>query len=355
MANDVRKQRGRKPRRKSDVFISWSGSNSREIASALKKLLETKVFAVEKIKCFVSNQDIESGANWRNIIHSELKSCKIGIICITKENVRKPWIYYEAGAMAAQGVSEIIPLLISCSLDVLKETPLQSNQAVDFYDYQRFVKMICDIAEEMEYRERTEDEKNVLIKAQYEHLKRDLTQTLKRLRDYRLFNETYVYPNDVTTVRKNTIFVSAPMSSISGDEYKELRKSLIEICKVLTELQPVGFTEAFCPVIEKDNPLRFDGKTKAIKDNFPQMKQSDSMLIIYPRNVPSSSLVENGYGIALTKKIVIFHKEKLPYILEEAGGAIQNVKTYHYDSFSEIKDILVNNGMTLFDGDGDDL
>ena len=26
-----------------------------------------------------------------------------------------------------------------------------------------------------------------------------------------------------------------------------------------------------------------------------------------------------------------------------------------YDSFSEIKDILVNNGMTLFDGDGDDL
>lgn len=45
----------------------------------------------------------------------------------------------------------------------------------------------------------------------------------------------------------------------------------------------------------------------------------------------------------------------MPYILEEAGGAIQNVKTYHYDSFSEIKDILVNNGMTLFDGDGDDL
>lgn len=41
------------------------------------------------------------------------------------------------------------------------------------------------------------------------------------------------------------------------------------------------------------------------------MKQSDSMLIIYPRNVPSSSLVENGYGIALTKKIVIFHKEKI--------------------------------------------
>lgn len=268
MANDVRKQRGRKPRRKSDVFISWSGSNSREIASALKKLLETKVFAVEKIKCFVSNQDIESGANWRNIIHSELKSCKIGIICITKENVRKPWIYYEAGAMAAQGVSEIIPLLISCSLDVLKETPLQSNQAVDFYDYQRFVKMICDIAEEMEYRERTEDEKNVLIKAQYEHLKRDLTQTLKRLRDYRLFNETYVYPNDVTTVRKNTIFVSAPMSSISGDEYKELRKSLIEYVKFLQNCNLLVSQRFFVQLLKKTILYGLMVKQKQLKTIF---------------------------------------------------------------------------------------
>ena len=156
MANEVRKPRGRKPRKKSDVFISWSGNNSKEIAGALKNFLETKVFATEKIRCFVSNQDIASGADWRNRIHSEIKSCKIGIICITKENVKAPWIYYEAGAMVAQGVSEIIPLLISCSLDALRDTPLQSNQAIDFYDFQRFVKMICDIAEEMEYRERTD-------------------------------------------------------------------------------------------------------------------------------------------------------------------------------------------------------
>lgn len=170
--------------------------------------------------------------------------------------------------MAAQGVSEIIPLLISCSLDVLKETPLQSNQAVDFYDYQRFVKMICDIAEEMEYRERTEDEKNVLIKAQYEHLKRDLTQTLKRLRDYRLFNETYVYPNDVTTVRKNTIFVSAPMSSISGDEYKELRKSLIEYVKFLQNCNLLVSQRFFVQLLKKTILYGLMVKQKQLKTIF---------------------------------------------------------------------------------------
>ena len=50
MANEVRKPRGRKPRKKSDVFISWSGNNSKEIAGALKNFLETKVFATEKIR-----------------------------------------------------------------------------------------------------------------------------------------------------------------------------------------------------------------------------------------------------------------------------------------------------------------
>lgn len=175
--------------------------------------------------------------------------------------------------------------------------------------------------------------------------------TLKKLRDYRLFNTNYVYPNTITTVRKNTIFVSAPMSSISDDEYKELRDNLKIICEILVKMK---FTEVFCPAIEKDDPLRFDGKTKAIKDNFPHMKQADSMLIIYPKNVPSSVLVENGYGIALTKKIVIFYKEKLPFILEEAGGAIQNVKTYAYDCYDDIKNILICNGMALFDGGCDD-
>lgn len=352
MENEARKPRGKKLQKKSDVFISWSGINSREIAEKLQTSLETKIFADEKIKCFVSNRDIASDVDWQRKIYSEIKSCKIGIICITKENVKAPWIYYEAGAMMAYGVKEIIPLRINCSLEALKDTPLQSKQAIDFHDFQSFCKMICDIAEEMGYRERTEDEKKILIKAQYEQIKQELKSTLKRLRDYRLFNATYVYPNIIDAVRKNTIFVSTPMSSIPKEEYKTIRENLMQIREILIK---IGFTEVFCPAIQNENPFHFDGKTKAIRENFPQMKQADSMLVIYPCNVPSSSLVENGYAIALTKRIVIFHKERLPYILEDAGGAIHNVKTFAYEEFDDIRRTLDDNGMALFDGGYDDL
>lgn len=68
MENEARKPRGKKLQKKSDVFISWSGINSRDIAEKLQTSLETKIFADEKIKCFVSNRDIASGVDWQRKI-----------------------------------------------------------------------------------------------------------------------------------------------------------------------------------------------------------------------------------------------------------------------------------------------
>lgn len=117
--------------KKNKIFISWSGANSKEIAKALKNTLEKNVFSGTGSECFVSDEDIASGADWWNKINKELKSCKIGILCITKENINAPWIYYEAGAMITQSV-QTIPLLISCDFNSLKDTPLNGKQAVNF-------------------------------------------------------------------------------------------------------------------------------------------------------------------------------------------------------------------------------
>lgn len=48
MENVARKTRGKKPQKKSDVFISWSGINSREIAEKLQVFLETKSLQMRK-------------------------------------------------------------------------------------------------------------------------------------------------------------------------------------------------------------------------------------------------------------------------------------------------------------------
>lgn len=332
------------------IFISWAGPRSKEIAKAVKWILEEFIFKGTELKCFVSDLDITSGSDWWLKIKGELKTCKIGIICVTKENIKAPWVYFEAGAMIARDIPTT-PILINCSLSHLASSPLSGKQAIDFYDQQKFIKMICDINENMKLLKMEPIQIAPLAKDGYEKIKEILKDELKQLKDLRIFNEKYIYPNSVSVVKKNTIFLSAPMSTIDDNEYNELRNYLFKVKEILITM---GFTEIICPILDKDNRTAFDGKVKAIKDNFLNLKQVESILVVYPKKLPSSSLVEIGYGIALTKRMVIFYKEGLPYILEDAGENIHNIKSFKYSSFSEISTILSSNGMAIFEDDNDE-
>ena len=84
------------------------------------------------------------------------------------------------------------------------------------------------------------------------------------------------------------------------------------------------------------------------------MKHVDSMLFIYPWKNASSALVEMGYGIALSKRMVVFYKEGLPYIMDEAGVSINNIKTCSFSTYDEIFSIIERNGMGLFEGVADE-
>lgn len=52
------------------------------------------------------SRDIERGALWFSEINDQLKDTKIGIVCLTKDNLDKPWILFEAGALA-KGLSTV--------------------------------------------------------------------------------------------------------------------------------------------------------------------------------------------------------------------------------------------------------
>lgn len=332
------------------IFISWSGKNSKKIAVALKEILEKKIFASTDLKCFVSTVDIASGDDWWNKISKELKKCKQGILCITKENVKAPWIFFEAGAMVARDVPTI-PLLFNCSIGALEGSPIKGKQCVDFYDQSQFLKMVYDINSKMGLLALEKTQLDSIAREAYEEIKKVLNPTLKQLKQTRLFNEKYIYPNHVTTVQVNTLYIGAPMSSIDDKNYKDLRENLLCLKE---ELVNIGFLDIYCPLFEKKSSGSFDGKTKAIKENFAKMKQVDCMMIVYPQNIPSSVLVEIGYGLSLCKKIVIFYQDKLPYILEEAGETISHIKTYKYNTFDEIQRIVTMNGMDIFDGGNDE-
>jgi len=93
-----------------NVFISWSGSLSKQVAISLKKWIENTLQGTD---AWMSNEDIEKGTIWFNEIKSALKDTSVGILCLTKDNLNSPWILFEAGALS-KGLSKsrVCPLLI---------------------------------------------------------------------------------------------------------------------------------------------------------------------------------------------------------------------------------------------------
>lgn len=335
------------PKKKNRIFISWSGTNSGEFAKGLKHVIEERVFPETGLECFVSNEDIASGTDWWTEIKEELKSCTLGILCVTRENVAAPWIFYEAGGMAARGVPSI-PLLICCDVNSISGSPLHGKQCV-LFDEAGFIKLIEDINKKFNTLLPPQVVK-IVAKTGYEELAKDMTPILKRLNSLHVINAKDTYPRSVTTVKHRTLYLSVPMASINEEEYIKLHDYILKLVQVLTD---IGFTEIHSSALDIDNFDAFDGGGKAINDNFKTLKEVDSILLIYPWKSASSSLVDIGYGIALCKKIVIFYKEGLPYILDEAGTFINHVKTYSFKKYEDITKTIKSNGMVIFEGGND--
>jgi hypothetical protein len=80
-----------------DVFISWSGGQSKQVAEALYHYLP---LIINAIKPWLSSADIEAGARWAIDVADKLQQSKAGIICLTPTNLESIWIHFEAGALA---------------------------------------------------------------------------------------------------------------------------------------------------------------------------------------------------------------------------------------------------------------
>jgi hypothetical protein len=79
-----------------NVFISWSGERSRVAAEALREWLRN---VLQNAKPWMSTE-IEKGSRSYEEIARALEGMKVGIICLTPENLTSEWLHYEAGALS---------------------------------------------------------------------------------------------------------------------------------------------------------------------------------------------------------------------------------------------------------------
>ncbi|MCR6663941.1 MAG: toll/interleukin-1 receptor domain-containing protein [Luteimonas sp.] len=92
------------------IFISWSGERSKRVSLLLKEWLSC---VIQSVRPWVSSKDIDRGSLWFSEISQQLGETSVGVICLTQENKEKPWILFEAGALAkGLNSSRVCTLLI---------------------------------------------------------------------------------------------------------------------------------------------------------------------------------------------------------------------------------------------------
>ena len=111
------------------VFISWSGEHSKKLGEALRDWLPS---VLQLITPYFTPSDMEKGTRWSTDIATELSTSKIGVLCITPDNIHSDWILFEAGALSKSlDKTHVCPVLFGVTNTDLAG-PLKQFQTTEF-------------------------------------------------------------------------------------------------------------------------------------------------------------------------------------------------------------------------------
>lgn len=112
------------------IFISWSGVLALECTKALREWLP-KMF--DHIDPWASDTDIEAGDRSMDEIKDKLNESGFGIIVVTTENMAKPWLNFEAGALSksfGDDKNRVVPLLVNFKNKYQLKGPIDQFHAI---------------------------------------------------------------------------------------------------------------------------------------------------------------------------------------------------------------------------------
>lgn len=135
------------PKRKPVVFISHI-TEEKDIAIALKNLLETSF--LNAVEFFVSSDDksIPMGADWLQTVKDNLTNCISEIVIASSTSIGRVWIGFEAGAVWIQGK----PVIALCHSGITKNQlppPLGHLQGADANNEADLKRIIENVAKQL--------------------------------------------------------------------------------------------------------------------------------------------------------------------------------------------------------------
>lgn len=163
-----------------NIFISWSGQLSKQLGEVFKDWMPT---VIQSIKPYFTPSDIEKGAKWENEISKKLAECNVGVIILTKENLKSQWIMFEAGALSNKlDKSKVCPILIDIDNPDLTG-PLSTFQTTKF-SQEDIKQLMSNINGQCGENKLSEKVFNEVFKVFWPHLEEKVTAVIAK------YNET---------------------------------------------------------------------------------------------------------------------------------------------------------------------
>lgn len=142
------------------VFLGWSGDRSYKTAQAFHDWLPKVIQAIDP---FISS-GIPKGKRWGDALAEELEETKVGILCLTRDNLNSNWILFEAGALSKTKDAHVCTFLLDIRPTDIKE-PLASFQHTAFEkeDIKKLLETINNAVKESNERALSESSLNELF------------------------------------------------------------------------------------------------------------------------------------------------------------------------------------------------
>lgn len=126
------KRRARVRESKATVFLSWSGTRSKQTALSIRALVMS-VYNSGALVPWMSETDIEGGRKGVEEVDRALADSKFGILCLTPESLLSPWVVFEAGRLTGRFANDSESLVIPVLCDLGPQDmyyPLRQYQAI---------------------------------------------------------------------------------------------------------------------------------------------------------------------------------------------------------------------------------
>jgi hypothetical protein len=139
---------------------------------------------------------------------------------------------------------------------------------------------------------------------------------------------------------KYDIFISYPMKAIiDSNEKKELEDIILQTKDILTDQHKK--LKIFASI---DDKIKSGKKLTQETLNFEALRGSKCFILIYPKEVASSVLIEAGCALGLNKRTIIFTKDEkeLPYLIRIKAkiNKNNNIILLEYNNNNDLKSLI---------------